>query len=46
MPQAAADLDQAAVEVFAEKVFGDVAGAHTVFMARFRARRRWRGVWF
>ncbi len=31
--QAAADLDRAAVEVFAEKVFGDVAGAHTVFMA-------------
>jgi hypothetical protein len=36
--QAAAALGQAAVEVFAEKLFGDVARAHTVFMARFRAR--------
>ncbi|WP_402374599.1 class I SAM-dependent methyltransferase [Isoptericola rhizosphaerae] len=27
------DLDEAAIEAFAEKVFGDLAGAHAVFMA-------------
>ncbi len=32
-PASATGLDEAAVEAFAEKVFGDMVGAHTVFMA-------------
>lgn len=32
-PRSATGLGEAAVEAFAEKVFGDLAGAHTVFMA-------------